>query len=563
MHYRGLMGTFILILAFVLSTSVVSASGEESAQVSLSHTTVHQGQNVNVEVIFESINDLAALTMEVYYDENNLKVSGYSVAPPLSSTFLEVDFSQPGRVLISLLDVEGLSLEGKALDLNFSSNEDAEFKLYPLHLAVGEAYDVSLNALTVKSSNGSIGVTERPVSPNSISFSQSLNKIEAVQGDHIVWTIQSSQLRGLSAGSFEVVYDANILTLKETVLGDSLTSDASLSVENTTGLGIYQLSIINLNGLNVANPFLILKFEVVSEKMSSTDLRFYPQDLYNTDLQPLISTELKRTIDIKQKTILPSQPTIELSDIETTEEKVFEVFFKLPEDANLAAGTFKLSYNPFLMDLVEIQALEHLSSSNGLFIYTENDEGVIEFSIISAENLDAGDLLSFKFKTKLLDQSLKTSLELSMISAYDEQLNALSLNVKSNQVQITKMRNVSFYDASGVLIKAVSLPYEDPLPDIVPPNISGRRFYQWQETTLDNTHHFHAEYVLPGDVNDDGVISILDIALIQLHLAESITLTDKQIFAGHVSSSNNLSLQDVMTLQLYLVGLRDLPSFED
>lgn len=59
-----------------------------------------------------------------------------------------------------------------------------------------------------------------------------------------------------------------------------------------------------------------------------------------------------------------------------------------------------------------------------------------------------------------------------------------------------------------------------------------------------------------GDVNGDGVVSIIDVAMIQLFLAQAYELSDREKMVANVTNSSDgeVNLQDVMTMQLYIVG---------
>ena len=71
---------------------------------------------------------------------------------------------------------------------------------------------------------------------------------------------------------------------------------------------------------------------------------------------------------------------------------------------------------------------------------------------------------------------------------------------------------------------------------------------------------FHFEpmtFISPGDINQDGIISIIDVAYLQLHLAESLSLSLSQQLAGDLHDEGRVSLKDITALQLVIAGLRE------
>lgn len=73
-------------------------------------------------------------------------------------------------------------------------------------------------------------------------------------------------------------------------------------------------------------------------------------------------------------------------------------------------------------------------------------------------------------------------------------------------------------------------------------------------TTLNMTDSL-ASVALLGDVNQDGVVSIVDATMIQKYLADMITLTTSQKEAADVNRDGVVDLKDVTYIQKYLAGI--------
>lgn len=63
--------------------------------------------------------------------------------------------------------------------------------------------------------------------------------------------------------------------------------------------------------------------------------------------------------------------------------------------------------------------------------------------------------------------------------------------------------------------------------------------------------NYYFDYLL-GDVDDDGLVTILDATLIQMHLAELTTINSVQLLAADTDKDYIISIMDATTIQLYL-----------
>ena len=60
-----------------------------------------------------------------------------------------------------------------------------------------------------------------------------------------------------------------------------------------------------------------------------------------------------------------------------------------------------------------------------------------------------------------------------------------------------------------------------------------------------------------GDINKDDVITTMDINMMQLYLAELITLCEFGVAAADISATGDLNMFDIIRVQEYIVGTRD------
>ena len=86
------------------------------------------------------------------------------------------------------------------------------------------------------------------------------------------------------------------------------------------------------------------------------------------------------------------------------------------------------------------------------------------------------------------------------------------------------------------------------------------------------TNCFAVLLVHSGDVNDDGVISIIDIAKSRSHIVGNTMLTDAELMSADISNDQNVDVVDIMLMrqsvtnrqgQIYTFGLEDTDYFAD
>ena len=60
---------------------------------------------------------------------------------------------------------------------------------------------------------------------------------------------------------------------------------------------------------------------------------------------------------------------------------------------------------------------------------------------------------------------------------------------------------------------------------------------------------------LPGDINDDGVVSIMDLLLIVFHLLETNEMTGEQLQLADLNFDQIITIMDVLLLSDIIMGM--------
>lgn len=75
-----------------------------------------------------------------------------------------------------------------------------------------------------------------------------------------------------------------------------------------------------------------------------------------------------------------------------------------------------------------------------------------------------------------------------------------------------------------------------------------------------NTTYDNAVYtvILKGDINADGMISLLDINTIQKKILGASTLDTNQTLAADVNSDSRVNVSDIQEIQKHILGIKTI-----
>ena len=113
-----------------------------------------------------------------------------------------------------------------------------------------------------------------------------------------------------------------------------------------------------------------------------------------------------------------------------------------------------------------------------------------------------------------------------------------------------KLNDIYFYNPECIIYEAYeTLPgaavihgYEDSTAQIYAGNYN-RKFVLIED-----------EPAIIGDTNDDGVVDVLDAAMIQKHAVGKASFTNEQLYFADVNNDNSVDILDAAEIQKYAVG---------
>ena len=276
------------------------------------------------------------------------------------------------------------------------------------------------------------------------------------------------------------------------------------------------------------------------------------------DLQPLQASSSTRAVQITKKLPTFNIPSVFVESKTLTSVDDFHVDIKVEKNSQLSVGVFELTYNPFLVELTEIEMLNENNNSNVLTLHThEPDEGLIRLTYINPKGLStAQSIARLHFSPLQNENPIDTEITLETSQLLNANYQTISLGSRNAQIHLANQFNVRIYHQNQRIQEQTT----DDLDAMTYPIVDleeGQRFGFWERTIQGQTITFESRVYRLGDINDDGIINDEDLALLRDALAGKVNLTPIQVRAAHLRDQDTIEEQSELTLKdLVLLQLR-------
>jgi hypothetical protein len=528
--------------------------------ITLSSTSVQTGQRARIFIRGQNLNQLEAFQLQIFYDETQLTVArSYTYNSISSNGSSVINTAQEGIVSISFVGTSALSGSANLFYLDFDVKTDAKIQNNPLFIGINEALGSHLQPVELGASRGNIEVTERSITLRNAPLSTSINQSRVEEGDTFTMSLNLNHSVLKSAGSFDVFYDDEVLSLVSTTTGQFPSNSETLAIVNDQFRGKVHFSFISLEGINSVWPLLTFEFEVIQDIQAQTNIQVVPIQILDMDLQPLQTAGSTRSIQVIKKPPVVNVPSVMMESKTLTSIDDFHLDLSIEADSNLAIGVFEIEYNPFLVELNSFEFLDENWASNIMKLQTiEQDEGILRITYINPEGLKAGKTIGrLHFSPIQEDTPIHTQVDVRLEQAFNANYQSIILAEKTGQVHLSNQYEVRMYH-QGQLIQEETT---ENLATINPPSVEaepGMRFAFWESTVQGQTITYQSRFYRLGDINESGEPDESDITLLKNVLAGKAHLTLVQLRAANmlerdtISSQSELTLKDLVVLQLLI-----------
>lgn len=494
----------LLMSIFFAGAQITIFSAEESTnQISLSDMTIYPGNSGYVSVNLQNQTTIAGLSFEIYYDSEVFSISNWNADGNISEENISVNNDVAGKISISIISLDGIDYSGNIFNLYFISNYNAPIDDYLLDLAILDAYDLDLNQISFTSNDGMIQVIERETQVQRIYLYSSISDNELYQDDSFQYRVYSWNMENLAAGNFEIYYDKNTLLLQSVELAQSFESLNPLISVNTDTPGFINISFAAVDGITYGGDMLYVNFEVISDQQQLSDIVLKSKNLYNVDLEPLVASDSTISVPVYETIVVIDNPDIYVSDYVGSYLQDFTIDVGIEATSHLAAGDFVIQYNTALMEVIDIQIGDQITSNGGYLEYNPiYDQGEIRFSYINVDGLTVEDVFfEITFSPIDLHDVTESQITISGSGIVDDLFNPLELDFQSSSVLLTKVTTIRFIDYDESILSQSAI-YEG--EDINYPNDPervGTTFSSWQlYSQEEGLTVYKAVYVLNDDI---------------------------------------------------------------
>ena len=438
-----------LVCAFALLISAAQAARAQSVpMLYFTDCTVTAGGSAAYCFLkMDMADNIAAMDYIITYDSQNLELTNIykSGLADQSDVTVSINSDEPGIIRVTLVSQNGISGSGFLNLMYFKAKAAAVPGTYPISVLVNEAWNTSLETVSVSKKNGVITLKEKSQTVKNVRFTSTVSVSSLKVGEEVDYRLGASGLNGLAAGAFEFYYDDTRLKLNDVVLSDSVKS--AVNDVNADVKGLVRVAFAAESAINSCANLVTLKFSAVDT--GTAGISFKPGDLYDCNFAGMTGNEFSKTVEISEReTVIDYYDFKALVPDKIYSDKEFTVRIALQGGSGVRAGDFSVTYDSGVLECIGVDK----ETINGVWVVTDKNcsDGKIRFSLMS--NVDLAEdttLVSIRFKATENNDS-ETALQLAGTGVCDADFKSVTLDYIGAEINIVRpVYTVNFYDADG------------------------------------------------------------------------------------------------------------------
>ncbi len=386
----------ICLTLSILSFSVFAEEDIPQPALSANDVQVTAGNYVDIYLQVENLVSVGALDLYAFYDPEVMTLTGSSKQTIANSAQVSINTGTLGEACFSAVSTDGMSGDGNIWCLNFKVNSNAEAGTYYINFAVGNAYDLLLEPVSISATSCAVTVNRAntTVTPQKVSVYASYTNQKYEQGDTFNVRFGTSSAKGMASAEFIITYDPYLLSPTSVNLDSKLTSTngAIWSVNDKTP-GYIKISYAALEGvIGSVNSLVDMNFEVIGSVSEDTVSSIGMELLhpYDSALNIMTGSSTTASISLTAPSEVIVLPEITLENA-ILSENTLRIEILASESTQIAAGDFVLTYDASLLECLSIEC-----PTDGCMIIgnIKKSEGKVLFSFICEDGISADTILS-------------------------------------------------------------------------------------------------------------------------------------------------------------------------
>jgi hypothetical protein len=531
---------------------------------SISKSQLQKDDTFTFQIYSYDLSSMAASNFELIFNHNHIEFLSVDYGSVLKTpdVLIDINTNTRGLVLIAFAKTNGLSQANPLLTFTFKVIADIDIN----------------SSLTFQSKN-TIDINFLPISTNIVTQNYSLTKkavevilpeigltsyLGTMKDDFYVDVILDSNA-SLSAGDFHITFDHNVFTY---VSHDILTEEGFFIVNYRLDQQRLTFSFIDSDGLKDTS---VLRIHLTSKSTVPvvSEITLSGSNLVDANLNPVSVRYVKGVIDLRTG---------------------YDVIFK-DYDGSIISSSYVLSNTmPVMPDVTPRQNTTFKGWNQSVAPITSNMTYVAEYTLNMSGITISNKTVMYNGNTQTLDiigmpngaraefsipntknvgtYFIEVSIFLDNV-LQDEVIKKLVIEPKPIEITFGSFEMTLYLDLPTFTFTHNGLYEGDDLnlTYIVTTNVVGTHdldavsnnpnyivtVNKGSLTVLDFPYAF-------GDVNQDKKISIIDAALIQLHIAGLTVLSEGQLALSDVNRDSKIDIKDIAMLQLIIAGLINDPN---
>lgn len=373
--------SLVCTLLIIFSAVSISAYSADAKRVTAStDASVKQGNSAYCYINIDSTADLAALDVAVHFDPAKVKIT--NVYNSISCTLYDSVTNSDNIQFSYILDGKGTASSTRLFYFRYQVLSDADIGTSYFDITIGEAYDNSLNDISVSGSRCNFKIAET-ITNKTCSVSGSSSVSTSVEQEFTLnYRFSTYQI---ASGTAVISYDSDLFEVVEVTNGAFLTN--KLVDINTNLKGEIYISFLGTEYYSNSN-FVSVTFRTIRNVTETSKIVLRTTELIDKDLNSIscngYTTKANITFD---NTYTGDTPAMKLDGKFSYEDMQITLTVTLEENSRLGAGDFVIAFDP---ELVSYNSCTKEFSPNFFNINDKNVEnGELKFHIISLSDIVA------------------------------------------------------------------------------------------------------------------------------------------------------------------------------
>ena len=380
---RSLLAYVLAAMLLVQSVPIAFADGP-TPSVTVEDDTCTVGSSVTVTVTGKNFENLGALPLEFYYDDDVLALDCVTVGSDFQTAYSVINTDTAGVALVNLAYEDELTVSDAALVyLDFTVADDAPAGDTEIAVAVGDARYADLTAMTVSSTSGTLAVTEKVATMPVFNLSASTSVMSLSKGDTVTLQVNNSDYHSLTGGKFRISFDDTLFQVKNAAFAKGVLRGEYLTDINDGVPGQVILSFVSDTATANYGLFSV-EFEVIGNADATAALTYAVVEAYDAN-----NAAYNTSSDTAQVTLikLPEEVDYPNMFLYSTAFVVGEeaISTLILESSDVAAADFSIKFNPQCLKVIAVEDISTATDAGAHVMVDETTwtKGIINFTYLN------------------------------------------------------------------------------------------------------------------------------------------------------------------------------------